>query len=99
MLFEFQVTKPVVPAPGNTGPRYPEELKKANVEGIVLAQFIVDTTGSVRRGSFKALRATDLRFVEAVRTALAGMRFLPAEVNGRKVAQLVQQPFQFQLMF
>ncbi|AHG91155.1 TonB family protein [Gemmatirosa kalamazoonensis] len=95
--FEFQVEKPVVPAPGNTGPRYPEMLKSANVEGTVLAQFVVDTSGHVEPGSFKVLKSDHDLFSQAVKSALANMRFLPAEVGGRKVKQLVQQPFQFQL--
>jgi len=95
--FEFQVEKPVVPAPGNTGPRYPEMLKSANVEGTVLAQFVVDTTGRVEPNSFKVLKSDHDLFTQAVRSALTNMKFLPAEVGGRKVKQLVQQPFQFQL--
>ena len=95
--FEFQVEKPVVPAPGNTGPRYPEMLKSANVEGTVLAQFVVDTTGRVEPNSFKVLKSDHDLFSQSVRSALANMKFLPAEVGGRKVKQLVQQPFQFQL--
>ncbi len=43
--FEFQVEKQVSPYPGNTAPRYPDMLRSANVEGEVLAQFVVDTTG------------------------------------------------------
>jgi periplasmic protein TonB len=95
--FEFQVEKPVVPAPGNTGPRYPEMLKSANVEGTVLAQFVVDTTGRVEAGSFKVLKSDHDLFTNSVKSALGNMKFLPAEVGGRKVKQLVQQPFQFQL--
>jgi periplasmic protein TonB len=63
----------------------------------VLAPFFVDTTGRMRPGSFRVLRATDLGFVPAVRDAVRTMRFLPAERGGRKVAQLVQQPFEFEL--
>jgi protein TonB len=95
--FEFQVEKPVVPAPGNTGPRYPEMLKSANVEGTVMAQFVVDTTGRVEAGSFKVLKSDHDLFSQSVKSALQNMKFLPAEVGGRKVKQLVQQPFQFQL--
>jgi protein TonB len=36
-------------------------------------------------------------FEQAVRSALPNMRFLPAEIGGRKVKQLVQQPFVFAL--
>ena len=33
----------------------------------------------------------------SVRSALNSMRFYPAEIGGRKVKQLVQQPFNFTL--
>ena len=93
--FEFQVEKPVVQAPGSSTPRYPEILKSAGVEGEVLAQFVVDTTGRAENGSFKVLKTSHELFALAVKNALPGMRFLPAEVGGKKVKQLVQQPFVF----
>lgn len=93
--FEFQVEKPVVSAPGSASPRYPEILKSAGVEGEVLAQFVVDTTGRAENGSFKVLKTSHELFALAVKNALPGMRFLPAEVGGKKVKQLVQQPFVF----
>ena len=93
--FEFQVEKPVVQAPGSSAPRYPEILKSAGVEGEVLAQFTVDTTGRAEPSSFKVLKTSHELFALAVKNALPGMRFLPAEVGGKKVKQLVQQPFVF----
>lgn len=95
--FEFRVTRPAVPAPGNSGPRYPEILRDAKVEGEVLAQFVVDTGGRMLPGSFKVLRSDHALFTEAVRQALESASFIPAEVEGRKVRQLLQMPFQFQL--
>lgn len=95
--FDFQVEKPVAPLPGGAGPRYPDILRSGGVEGEVLAQFVVDTTGRVESGSFKVLRSSHAMFEAAVRSALPNMRFLPAEVGGRKVKQLVQQPFVFAL--
>jgi protein TonB len=93
--FEFQVEKPVMQAPNSAVPRYPEILKSAGVEGEVLASFVVDTTGKAEAGSFKVLHATHELFASAVRSALPNMLFLPAEVGGKKVKQLVQQPFVF----
>ena len=93
--FEFQVEKPVMQAPNSAVPRYPEILKSAGVEGEVLASFVVDTTGKAEPGSFKVLHATHELFASAVRSALPNMNFLPAEVGGKKVKQLVQQPFVF----
>jgi protein TonB len=94
--FEFQVEKQVAAQPG-PGPRYPDMLRSANVEGEVLVQFVVDTTGRVENGSIKILKSSHDLFTNAVRTALASMRFYPAEIGGRKVKQLVQQPFNFTL--
>ncbi len=95
--FDFQVEKPVVMAPGAQGPAYPDMLRSAGIEGSVLAQFVVDTTGRADMSTFKALKSDNDLFTTAVRNALQRMRFLPAEVGGRKVKQLVQQPFQFSL--
>lgn len=94
-FFEFQVEKPVVPAPGSPQPRYPEILRSAGVEGEVLAQFVVDTSGRVEMNSFKVLKSTHDMFIAAVRNALPNMRFIAAEVGGRHVKQLVQQPYVF----
>lgn len=95
--FDFQVEKPVATAPGSASPRYPDILRSAGVAGEVLAQFVVDTMGRVEIPSFKVLRKSHDLFEAAVKSALPNMRFLPAEVGGRKVKQLVQQPFVFAL--
>jgi protein TonB len=95
-FFEFQVEKPVAPASA-ISPRYPEMLKSSNVEGEVLAQFVVDTSGRVEMHTFKVLKSSHELFTQAVKNALSNARYLPAEVGGRHVKQLVQQPFQFAL--
>ena len=95
--FDFQVEKPVVMAPGAAGPTYPDMLRSAGIEGTVMAQFVVDTTGRAEMATFKVLKSDNDLFSNAVKNALTRMKFLPAEVGGRKVKQLVQQPFQFSL--
>lgn len=95
--FEFQVEKQVQPMPGNAPPHYPDMLRSANVEGEVLAQFVVDTTGRADMSTFKVLKSSHDLFTSAVRSALPNMKFYAAEVGGRKVKQLVQMPFQFNL--
>ena len=95
--FEFQVEKQVQQIPGTGNLRYPDMLRSANVEGEVLAQFIVDADGRYEAGSFKVLKSTHELFTQAVKNALPNMRFYPAEVGGKKVKQLVQQPFTFSL--
>ena len=95
--FDFQVEKAAAAIPGSGSPAYPELLKSSGVEGEALVQFIVDTTGRAELGSFKVLRASHDAFGQAVRAALPRMRFLPAEIGGRRVRMLVQQPFAFAL--
>lgn len=93
--YDFQVEKPVMQAPGSATPQYPDILRQAGVEGDVLVTFVVDTTGRAEPASLKILRSTHELFTKAVRSALPRMRFIPAEVGGKKVKQLVQQPFTF----
>lgn len=87
----------VVMAPGSAGPSYPELLRASGIDGTVLAQFVVDTTGRADLSSLVILESAHPLFSEAVRRALPRTRFLPAEVGGRRVRQLVQQPFRFGL--
>lgn len=95
--FEFQVEKTVLPSPTNPTPPYPKLLRSAGVEGTVLAQFIVDTSGRADMSTFKVLESSHELFTQAVREALPGYRFFPAEIGGKKVRQVVQQPFTFAL--
>lgn len=95
-FFEFQVEQPVTQVAGSA-PAFPAELRAAGVSGEVIAQYVVGTDGLVDTSTFKVLQASDPAFVLAVKEALPAMRFEPAEVQGRKVRQLVQQPFVFQI--
>lgn len=93
--FEFEVDIPVGGIPSDPI-SYPEELRGKGVgDGEVLAQFVVDTTGRAEMSSYKVLQTTHELFGNAVRQVLPSMRFIPAEVGGRKVRQLVQTPFVF----
>src|SRR5262249_37773551 len=83
--------------PGNVSPIFPEQLKLAGVEGKVLAQFVVDTTGIPLTQTFRIVERSDDRFVPSVREVVPNLRFSPAEVGGRKVKQLVSMPFSFLL--
>jgi TonB family protein len=94
---EFTLSKRATMAAGNTGPRYPDALRAAKIEGEVLTQFVVDEGGRVDTSSIKVLKSTHPAFTAAVRAALASFRYSPAEVSGRKVRQLVQEPFSFTL--
>ncbi len=93
---ENQVEQAAVPT-RQPPPRYPESLKSVNVQGEVIAQYIVDARGRVEPGSIKILSTSHKLFGDAVRTALLEARFRPAKVGGTSVRQLVEQPFVFKL--
>ena len=92
-----QVEKQVSVVPGSPPPRYPEILRSAGVEGQVTALFVVDETGRAEEDSVRFVRSDNSLFESAVKQALHRMRFVPAEIGGRKVRQLVLMPFVFTL--
>ena len=91
------VERQVTPRPNNPPPEYPSALRSAQVEGSVLVQFVVDTTGSVEHTSIAIMRASHEQFASAVRRWLARTRYMPAQIGGRPVRQLVQQEVAFTL--
>ncbi len=95
--FDFQVDNAVTMKAGAKGPRYPDALRAAKVEGLVLAQFVVGTDGRADMATFKVLKSDHDDFTASVREALVAMEFEPARVKGRPVKQLLQQPFVFNL--
>lgn len=95
--FEWMVEVPARARNGNPSPNYPRTLRDGGIEGTVLAQFVIDTTGRVDTTSIRAIAATHALFEKSVRDALARMRFTPAESGGRKVRLVVQQSFAFRL--
>lgn len=76
---------------------YPQSLRAAHQEGIVLAEFVVDTLGQVEPDRFEIVGSTDPLFSDAVRDAIRSAMFTPAVRGGRRVRQLVRQPFEFRI--
>lgn len=97
VYFEYQVEKPVVVVQGSVAPQYPAILKQAGVGGVVYVSFVVDTAGRPDMSSLKVLKSSHQLFLNAVIAALPDVRFVPAEVGGKKVKQLVQTPYVFQI--
>jgi TonB family protein len=91
---ETDVDTPVAPL-SMQAPHYPDSLRAAKVEGVVLLQFVVDTAGRVEPGTVRALMSSNALFTRSATAALADARFKPAIKQGRPVRQTVQQPFQF----
>ncbi len=97
VLTQFQVDREVRAFPSNRAPAYPDALRANGTEGEVCARFVVDESGRVDMKTFEIISASSPAFSAAVRNAVQRARFQPAEAAGRRVAQLVEQRFQFRL--
>jgi TonB family protein len=94
---EFTVSNMTRFAPGNPAPRYPQALQDAGKMGVVVAQMVVDTSGTAIESTLKILRVADPAFADAIKEVIPKLRFIAAKVSDRKVKQLVQIQFRFGL--
>jgi len=94
---QLEVDSTVSRYPGSASPAYPVEMLKQGVQGSVVTQYVVDTTGFADTTSLKIMSTTHEQFSNAVRAALPYMRFFPAKVGSKKVRQLVEQEFSFKI--
>jgi len=83
------------PQADNPHPRYPEQMQRQGIEATFVVQFVVDSTGKVDAKTLDFPKETHPAFLKAVRDALLRSRYLPAELAGIRVRQLVQQQFSF----
>lgn len=97
VLSEVEVDSVAERDPTSEGPAYPPHLLARNVQGAVLVQFVVDSTGRPDLASFRVMAATDTAFASAVRQSMLHMHFRPAKLQGRPVPQLVEQNFIFRI--
>ena len=91
------VERTVMPYPDNPKPVYPPSMLSAGIETALIVQFVVDTTGHVDDHSLKFPSSAGRLFIDAVQRVLLRSRYRPAELGGRRVAQLVEQQFTFRI--
>jgi periplasmic protein TonB len=76
-------------------PKYPATLAAAGIEGRVMAQFVIDTTGRVEPASIRTSESTHPAFEAAARTTIQGSLFRPARLGSHPVRQLTRQSVKF----
>ena len=78
--------------------RYPDTLRAKGIQGRVLLDVIIDTSGGVEPASIVTAHSSNSGFDAAAREAVLRMRFLPGMVRGWTVRTLVRLPVQFRLL-
>ena len=75
--------------------RYPEMLRQAGIEGIVVLEFVIDTTGRVEEESIRVLQSANRAFEGPARDVIRRSVYRPGRVRGQAVKVLVQQAINF----
>ena len=82
----------------NPKPVYPSDLLNRLVQARFSVFFVVDTTGRIDAATIEVPPSVEMGFAKAVRDVLVLWHFFPAEVRGRRVRQLMEQPFEFRIV-
>lgn len=75
--------------------QYPDLLRQAGVQGRVLIQAIIDTSGRAEPASVKVIQSPNPGFDQPARQMILKSLFRPARVHGRAVRVLVNVPIDF----
>src|SRR2546426_3521367 len=78
-------------------PQYPDLLRQAGVQGRVLVQAIIDTTGRAEPASLKIIQSPNPGFDQPAKNYVLRALFRPARVHGRAVRVLVNLPIDFKI--
>ncbi len=78
-------------------PDYPDLLRQAGIEGNVVIEVIIDTTGHAEPASLRVVNSTNKAFEIAARDAVLKSLYRPGRVRGQAVRVLVQVPINFSI--
>jgi len=76
---------------------YPDLLRQAGVQGRVIVQAIIDTSGRAEPPSVKIIQSPNPGFDQPARSYVLRALFRPARVHGRAVRVLVNLPIDFKI--
>jgi protein TonB len=82
----------------NPKPTYPSDLLNRLIEARFSVFFVVDTSGRIDPRTIEVPPSVHEGFAKAVLDVLVRWHFYPAEVRGRRVRQLMEQPFEFRIV-
>jgi len=82
-----------------SGPQlqYPDLLRQAAIQGRVLVQAIIDTSGRAEPQSVKVIQSPNPGFDQSAKNYVLRALFRPARVHGRAVRVLINLPIDFKI--
>jgi periplasmic protein TonB len=78
-------------------PQYPDLLRQAGIQGRVIVQAIIDTSGRAEPRSVKVIQTPNPGFDQPAKTYVLRALFRPARVHGRAVRVLINLPIDFRI--
>ena len=78
-------------------PQYPELLRQAGIQGRVMVQAIIYTTGRAEPASLKIIASPNPGFDQSAKNYVLKALFRPARVHGRAVRVLINIPIDFKI--
>lgn len=78
---------------------YPRDMFARGLQGSVVAQVIIDSTGKARSETWQPLRVAHRDFEKVVRSVLDDMRWSPALLEGHPSCELTRSVVEFSLDF
>ena len=96
-LVESVDVRPVLRDSSCLTARYPAILREAGIEGRVVFEFVVDTTGVVDPESIRVLSSTHQLFEMRARVAIERCRYRPGSQSGKAVRVRMTQGVNFLL--
>ncbi len=76
-------------------PAYPDLLRQAGIEGMVIVEVIIDTAGRAEPSSLRIVQSSNGMFDASAREAVLRSRYRPGRIHGQAVRVLVQVPISF----
>lgn len=75
--------------------RYPQLLQDAQIEGTVVIEVVIDTTGHPEPNTIKVISSTNAGFVSAAKEEVLGSVYRPGKLHGQPVQVWIRQPVRF----
>ena len=97
VLIDLVSQRPVLLDSACLTPKYPSILREAGIEGRVVIEFVVDTSGAVEPWTLRVLSSTHQLFEIRATAAVEACRYRPGSQGGQLVRVRMIQPINFLL--